>query len=331
MSDQGEPYKLYACGFNAWNQLSVSETEEPYDILEFRCIEKAPGIRVAYAGISCTTVEWHTAGEQGLRSVTAGIDDDYVTFFMIDPDFPQQTATAGNGKIAMTARPGTYSMVKFFNSWRDFVPSGGFTFDGPITQLCANETCFMALVMDKVWTWGDERFDACLGREVTDESPAHIPCRVPDLDDDDLKIIKIASGGYTTAALTADNDIYIWGCTNPVPTSAARTVDLTGLELTIHPTPLDIDNHDFKDLAIGDNHIILLTTTNRILVYGSGENGQLGLGVGEDGWGKSVGQWTEVDPKLEPGWSILSVTAGPKSSFFATAGPKNSLCARAGQ
>lgn len=39
---------------------------------------------------------------------------------------------------------------------------------GKIIQLVAYETGFVALSDDgHVWTWGDERYSACLGRPVT--------------------------------------------------------------------------------------------------------------------------------------------------------------------
>lgn len=39
---------------------------------------------------------------------------------------------------------------------------------GHIVQLVAYETGFVALSHDgRVWTWGDERYSACLGRQVT--------------------------------------------------------------------------------------------------------------------------------------------------------------------
>lgn len=39
-----------------------------------------------------------------------------------------------------------------------------------ITQLVAYATGFAALTATgEVWTWGDERYAACLGREPTDE------------------------------------------------------------------------------------------------------------------------------------------------------------------
>ena len=39
-----------------------------------------------------------------------------------------------------------------------------------IVQLCAYDTGFVALsARGEVWTWGDERYPACLGRETTDK------------------------------------------------------------------------------------------------------------------------------------------------------------------
>ena len=52
--------ELFACGFNAWNQLlfdngpnSVHE-DEPYDFMEFQCVIKDQNIQVLRAGFSAT-------------------------------------------------------------------------------------------------------------------------------------------------------------------------------------------------------------------------------------------------------------------------------------
>jgi hypothetical protein len=49
--------EVYACGFNAWNQLVFSHhlhEEEPHDTFEFKCILKDEKIEILRAGLSST-------------------------------------------------------------------------------------------------------------------------------------------------------------------------------------------------------------------------------------------------------------------------------------
>jgi alpha-tubulin suppressor-like RCC1 family protein len=59
-----------------------------------------------------------------------------------------------------------------YDSLPAFVRKDGHSFDGveEIRQIVANQTGFSALSTNgTVYTWGDGRYEACLGREVTDE------------------------------------------------------------------------------------------------------------------------------------------------------------------
>lgn len=60
-----------------------------------------------------------------------------------------------------------------YNSLEDFFqgkPSQNLGRFENIIQLLANQTTFTALSKaGQVWTWGDGRYEACLGREVSDE------------------------------------------------------------------------------------------------------------------------------------------------------------------
>jgi alpha-tubulin suppressor-like RCC1 family protein len=111
-------------------------------------------------------------------------------------------------------------------------------------------------------------------------------------------ITKIASGGYVTAALTAEHDLYLWGVNE-------------FLHLGGQPTPLDLGNSDILDVGLGDSHVIILTSERRVLVMGNGKNGQLGMGEAVE----ELREWREVDLKLEAGWRPLQVAAGPRCSF----------------
>ncbi|KAK0706784.1 regulator of chromosome condensation 1/beta-lactamase-inhibitor protein II [Lasiosphaeria miniovina] len=188
------------------------------------------------------------------------------------------------------------------------------TFSGfhNITQLVSFATGFAALsASGRVWTWGDARFGACLGRE-TSTSPHHSPAEMPGAVEDVLdlptgRIVRLAAGGYVVAALTAGNDLYVWGQGHP----GGRPLPV--LEgLTDRPAPVDIQDNDIVDVAVGDAHLVALTTEGQVFVIGDNSNGQLGLPV------KAVDSWRAVSsvPGGGTGQSVVGVAAGPQNSFL---------------
>jgi len=106
-----------------------------------------------------------------------------------------------------------------------------------------------------------------------------------------------------TAALTEGNDLYLWGGRTGQP---KLLEDLSG-----SPTPVDIEGLDVLDVAVGDGHILVLSTGRQLFVVGAGGNGQLGLGPGI----KELGDWKEVSLPLKDGQKIVGVHAGYKNSF----------------
>jgi alpha-tubulin suppressor-like RCC1 family protein len=112
-------------------------------------------------------------------------------------------------------------------------------------------------------------------------------------------IKEIAAGGYATAALTGDGDCYIWG--------SSRHLAF----LTAEPTPLDFD---VQSVAIGEEHMIVLTKEGEVRVCGKNRNGQLGLGDGIT----EVKEWTTVDLKgiLGKGGKVVAVKAGGNCSLL---------------
>jgi hypothetical protein len=80
------------------------------------------------------------------------------------------------------------------------------------TQLVVNATTQTALDQDgRVYTrTTDPRYPACLGRAHTGTSVFE---PVPYLSE--TRITKIASGGYMTAAVSADGELFLWGQANP--------------------------------------------------------------------------------------------------------------------
>lgn len=174
----------------------------------------------------------------------------------------------------------------------------------PCQQLVAYETGFAALThTGDVYTLGDERYSACLGREVSPSSPADEPGLVTALQDLPTgPISKIAAGGYMLAALTTGNDLYLWGG-HP----GRKTVPA---DITDEPTPVDIEENDIADVAVGETHIIVLTTSGDVFVIGENGNGQLGLPS------KSEESWVRVPLDLKDGRRVVGVESGARNSFL---------------
>lgn len=173
-----------------------------------------------------------------------------------------------------------------------------------IAQLVAYDAGFAALsTSGQVWTWGDERYASCLGRDGADARDCNTPSLVTGLLDLPTgPITKIAAGGYVVAALTSGNDLYVWG-------HAGRAVaaGLSGLEIADDPTPVVLEDRDIADIAVGEAHLVALATTGEVFVIGSNSNGQLG----QPGT-KSAETWTKLDLGEK---HVVAVAAGPRNSF----------------
>ncbi|KAI1506511.1 RCC1/BLIP-II [Biscogniauxia marginata] len=271
---------LYAAGFNAWRQLEfddLSDLEnEPDDITSFRPVLKDAFIEPPCALLSCTF--------EKLLSSTAAI--------------------AGNGSIAEYDGIGIIRQHDSLNSFAQADEPRRFSETGQIAQLVAYETGFVALTKDgRVWSWGDERYAACLGREITPLSPAEQPGIVEELEDLPTgKIVKIAAAGYVVLALTEGHDLYAWGG------HPGRQAILEGLSGS--PSPVLIEENDILDCAVGDSHIIVLTLDGDVYVIGDNTNGQLGLQAY-----KSI-TWVKVPLPSETAQSVVSVKSGQRSSFI---------------
>lgn len=202
-------------------------------------------------------------------------------------------------------------VVHQFSSLHDALTSNGSgqTFpDLPACkQLIAYETGFMALTLQgDGYTWGDERYGACLGRDHSSSEqnePADKPGLILALQDLPTgPIKKIAAGGYTLAAVTEGNDLYIWGGHPGRETYPA--------DLTEEPTPVEVGEEDIADFAVGESHILILTISGRVLGIGVNGNGQLGSP------GPLVDSWAAVGMHLPTGSKIVQVAAGPRNSFI---------------
>lgn len=210
----------------------------------------------------------------------------------------RDTAVTGNDKVAQFIR----DEIRQYDSLEKYRQGIHHKFGGleNFQQITANQTSFTALSSTgKIYTWGDLRYEACLGREVSNEKLASEPCVVEDMLDLPDRVIKISSGGYATAALTSANDVYFWGQRGHYP---------EGL-LTGYPTPLDLNGQNILDVAVGFDHIMILTTERRLFAVGDGSSGQLGQEC------KQFHEWKEISLPVNDTLQISSIHAGYKTSF----------------
>ncbi|KAI2642219.1 regulator of chromosome condensation 1/beta-lactamase-inhibitor protein II [Xylaria nigripes] len=298
---------LYAAGFNAWRQLDFSPVEDltrepdPDDIASFQRLLSDKFIEIQYASLTCTIV----STSAGLQH--AGFLDEGIKSGLEKELLSQTAAIADNGLVAIY--DGQQNAITQYNLLPSSTGTGnGQTFYGleDIIQLIAYETGFVALSRHgKVWSWGDERYPASLGREITASSPAERPALVEDLDGlPSGSIKKIAAAGYTVLALTEGNDLYAWGG-HPARRPILET-------LSSCPNLVDVEEKDILDFSVGEMHMIVLASDGGVYVTGENTNGQLGLPA------EKTSTWTKVHLSPVGEEVIIGVKAGQRSSFIMT-------------
>lgn len=160
----------------------------------------------------------------------------------------------------------------------------------PLISLLASATSFTALTAThEVLTFGSPLHPQSLGRDPTATHPADSPCAIPFLGG--VPIRKIAVGGWIGAAVSEDQDLYIWGGRageekriSALPKASddetVRLVDING-------------GVDIVDVGVGSGHVIALTAEGEVWAAGDGECGQLGTGERrfEEDWVRVRGEW----------------------------------------
>ncbi|TQS34779.1 hypothetical protein Golomagni_04827 [Golovinomyces magnicellulatus] len=312
--------KLWVSGFNAWGQLNIfSEKDQnqvfPDDVKTFQILTQSDKLNILWTAITANLIE-----ESG-KIWVAGCPDEIVTILSQKPALCSFIAVAGNDKIVggsiINFLLKIYTLIgiaiengalRLFDSLQNFRNGIGKLIENcqKFTHVVANQTSFTALSSrGDVWTWGDPRYSACLGREILCESSASVPCLVESLSYLPTgPIKKISSGGYITAALTNGNDMYVWGGHPGQP----GILD----SLASDPMPINIEGADIIDIAVGFDHILALTLDGRLYTIGFGDHGQLGVSS------KQQCQWKEVMLFPIKGQHIIKVYAGYKTSFVVT-------------
>ncbi|GFP59132.1 hypothetical protein ACSS6W_007799 [Trichoderma asperelloides] len=331
---------LFAAGFNAWHQLSInryasqdaqiSKEEEPHDLPRFTKVLSATTIKRPVSRLTYTIV--HRDG--GL--IVAGLGPE--TLEEAEAEFLYTSAEAASGEVLAIVHDkdgddnDSNKLVKYssLSSRRAGAqPESIFDCHPAATQVAAFDTGFVILHSDSsVSTFGDSRFEACLGRDTnTPDLPSDKPGPVPDLNDiasadDPVKLV--TAGGTAVAALTSTSrSVYVWGCSPPsaasktsASSSQTRRRGHPFQELSGVPNYTEVDGgKDVVDVALGEAHAIALTLDGLIYVIGENANGQLGLGKEVE----RAETWTRVPFLIADGYEIVGVAAGPRASFILTA------------
>jgi len=117
----------------------------------------------------------------------------------------------------------------------------------------------------RVITWGDARHEY-LGRETTAEASAGAPGIVDALDG--IAIARVGSGGWCSAAVSVERDLYVWGGASGEVLASRGEVELAQ-EFEV------VDG-----VSVGDGHAVAWAG-GKLWGIGRGENGQLGKGGGK--------------------------------------------------
>jgi hypothetical protein len=182
----------------------------------------------------------------------------------------------------------------------DFIP----------TQCVSNATTFTVLdAQGKIYTYAlDMRYPKCLGRDHSSDPTGGEAQPIPYFSETTVR--KIASGGYYTAAVTSDGELFIWGQSPPG----------TDDELSLLQTPIVDEDGDedvfvrcveimiegqvaaVTDVAVGWGHVLIAAEMKKdgeevkraVFAAGCNERDQLCLGTGL-GVGGFVKEFTEVE------------------------------------
>ncbi|KAK4077811.1 uncharacterized protein Triagg1_3505 [Trichoderma aggressivum f. europaeum] len=312
---------LFATGFNAWNQLSIEQkilTDEPHDLFAFTKVLSATAIERPVSRLTYTIVR------QDGRLVVAGLAPNPRHLELL-----YTSAEDASGQILTIAQNqnthDSNTLVKH-SSVSYTQPDAIFTCTPPATQIAAFNTGFVILHSNgTVSTFGDSRFEACLGRDIDPPNrPSETPGPVPDLHevasaDDPVKCV--TAGGTAVAALTTSGSVYVWGSSTSSSTASGSSHHRhrrghVFRQLSGMPNYTEIgDGKDVVDVALGESHAIALTADGLVYVIGENNNGQLGMGKAIE----RAEEWINVPFNAADGSKIVGVAAGPRTSFILTA------------
>ncbi|KAI8370326.1 regulator of chromosome condensation 1/beta-lactamase-inhibitor protein II [Radiomyces spectabilis] len=122
----------------------------------------------------------------------------------------------------------------------------------------------------QLWSWGcnDQR---ALGRSGEEYEPG----LVENLDE--VHVVKVVCGDSVSVALSSEGHVYSWGTYRNAEGVLGFSPDVGVQSVPALFEPLQ--KYTIVDIAAGTDHCLALTNTGRVLVWGNGQQGQLGRRV----------------------------------------------------
>ncbi|VAI75172.1 unnamed protein product [Triticum turgidum subsp. durum] len=157
-----------------------------------------------------------------------------------------------------------------------------------------------------LWAWGNNEYGQ-LG--IGDTQPRSQPIRVEGLSN--LSLVDIAAGGWHSAALTKEGEVYAWG-------RGEHGRLGFGDDKSSHMVPLKVQllaGEDIVQVSCGGTHSVVLTSDGRIFSYGRGDHGRLG-----DGRKVTTGHPMEVPINLPPPKTSTSSEGLWQANYVACGG-----------
>lgn len=291
-------HNLYAWGYNAFGQLGIDSTSSKdtphavYSPSRFAGFSVGSNHTLAFVPNQGTNsvYAWGYNGYGQLGNNESGSAKSSATPVAV-PGLPNVTAVAAGGYHSMALA--NYSSLYTWgnNAYGQLGTNNTADADQPqaitnpvlsnVKRIAAGSLHSVALKTDgTVWTWGRNNYGQ-IGNGTTEDQM--IPVQV-DLGGKSVKFI--AAGGAFSAAVTADNLVYVWGYNgygqlgqNPAPPPPAVAV-------LFRNTPQLVTILDFsgtvKAFAAGLDHVLVMNDLGEIWGWGYNGYGQLGNGATVD-------------------------------------------------
>ena len=123
----------------------------------------------------------------------------------------------------------------------------------------------------EVWTWGMGR---ATGHGVDDDETRWlVPAKVTGGGIEEAAVVQVAAGSHHSMARTAIGELYSWGQGN------SGQLGHGGIEHLAVPRVVDGIGGAWSGMAGGGYHSLVTTAEGRVLAFGTGYNGRLGLGA----------------------------------------------------
>jgi alpha-tubulin suppressor-like RCC1 family protein len=141
-----------------------------------------------------------------------------------------------------------------------------------VVDIDAGEQHMIAVTAEGgLYTWGKGR---AIGHGGDDTTQRLVPTKVTGGGIGEAAVVQVAAGSQHTMALKASGELYAWG------KGSEGQLGHGGKEHLAVPRVVDGIEGAVVGMAGGSTYSIVTTAEGRVLVFGSGDDGRLGLGAG---------------------------------------------------